>query len=267
MNKGRLLIGVAVAFLFLLPAAAFATTYTYPEFNCNPQTADGSSCTVLMGGSITITLTTSVSSKVPSGTVNWYCVNGLWNTRKDGSGVNGGSCATLPLIPPGPACSSGIGFVNYQVTEITVQTPPDPIGPDVYMLGNTHNAGITAQPIVVGPSQTATVVFGPEIVPQVIGSSSYVWYRVGLNGAHAGGSIITHPTPPPTSLAGTYLVDIEGTMNCGTVSHPIVQYLHFDVGYFVVTSEYGSTLLGVGSMFLVLAAVFLKKKVVVPHIA
>ena len=268
--KGKFLIGVALAFLFVLPAAAFATkaptTYTYLEFNCNPQNPDGTECTAPMNGITNIILTTTVSSTVPSGTVNWYCINGEWNTKQDGSGLDGGSCATLPYIPPGPACSSDIGFVNYEVTEITVKTPNDPSALDMYMLGTTSSAGITSHPIVVGPSQTVTVPFGPGQSPLVIGSNTYVWWRTVLNGAKVSGqNIITYPTPSPTGVAGTYLIDIEGQMTCGSVTHPVTQLLHFDVGYTVTTPEFGSMFLAVG--FGALALVFLKKKIVTPHIA
>ena len=269
MTKGRLLLGVALAFLFVLPVASFATrpatTYTYLEFNCNPQSPDGSQCTAPLNGVTDIILTTTVSSTVPSGTVNWYCVNGEWNTRPDGSGVYGGSCATLPYVPPGPACASTTGFLNYQVTQITVYTPPDPSAPDVYMLGTTTHSGITSQPIVVGPAQTLTVPFGPGQSPLVIGSNTYDWWRIKINGAVAGGNIITHPTPSPTGIAGTYLIDIEGQMNCGSTTHPVTQQLHFDVGYHVTTPEFGSMFAVVG--FGALALVFLKRKIATPHIA
>ncbi|MGD0395962.1 MAG: hypothetical protein ABSB26_03525 [Nitrososphaerales archaeon] len=269
MNKGKLLMGVALAFLFVLPATALAskapTTYTYLEFNCNPQSPDGTNCTAPLNGVTEIILTTTVSSTVPSGTVNWYCYNGEWNTKMDGSGVDGGSCATLPYIPPGPACASTKGFLNYEVTQITVYTPNDPSASDVYMLGTTSHSGITSQPIVVGPSQTLTVPFGPETSPLVIGSNSYEWYRIRFNGAVTGGSIITHPTPSPTGIAGTYLIDIEGQMTCGTATSPVTQLLHFDVGYTVTTPEFGSMFLAVG--FSALALVLLKKRVAAPHIA
>jgi hypothetical protein len=269
MNKGKLLIGVAMAFLFVLPAAAFATkaptTYTYLEFNCNPQSPDGTNCTAPMNGVTNIILTTTVSSTIPMGGVNWYCINGEWNSKMDGSGLDGGSCATLPYIPPGPACASTVGFLNYKVTEITVFTPNDPSKPDVYMLGTTSSAGIGSQPIVVGPSQTLTVPFGPESNPIVIGSNSYEWYRIRLNGAVTGGNIITNPTPSPTGIAGTYFIDIEGQMTCGTTTSSVTQLLHFDVGYHVTTPEFGSMFLAVG--FSALALIFLKKKVVVSHIA
>jgi hypothetical protein len=134
------------------------------------------------------------------------------------------------------------------------------------MLGTTAHAGITSSPITVTKAnQPLNVPFGPESSPFTVNGVQYEWYRTVLNGAPAGGSIITNPIPGPTSLPGTYTIDVEGVMNCGPSTAPFTQTFFFDAGFQITTPEFGLMALAVGVG--ALSLIFLKRKVVTPHIA
>jgi hypothetical protein len=251
------LLGIAVIALLVLPGAvAAATTYTYIQFDCTPKDGSGQ-CSTPQNGVLTISFSTVQSSTVPLGNNHWTCVNGVWNSKPDGTGITDGSCAAPPYVPPGPACSSKIGFSNYQITQVKVYTPADPTSSDIYMLGSTTSPGITTIPITLLPSQTLNVPFGPQSSPIVIGGHSYVWWRISLNGnpVHPNQNVITYPTPSPTGMPGKYLVDFEGTMHCGRSTTTYNQAFFFDIGFFFTTPEFGSmfaaTAFGAAALLLV----------------
>ncbi|HME18460.1 MAG TPA: hypothetical protein VKF15_01840 [Nitrososphaerales archaeon] len=239
------LLGIAAIMLLVLPGVvAAATTYTYLQFNCSPTDGSGQ-CSTPINGVLTVSFTTVQSTTVPLGGNHWTCVNGVWNSQPDGSGINDGSCSAPPYVPPGPACSSKVGFVDYQITQIKVYTPADPTSSDIYMLGSTTAPGITSTPIVLAPSQTLNVPFGPGTSPVVIGGHTYVWWRISLNGhpVHPNQNIVSYPTPSPTGLPGKYLVDFEGRMYCGRSATQVNQAFFFDIGFFFTTPEFGSMII------------------------
>ncbi|HYC11587.1 MAG TPA: hypothetical protein VEC02_02875 [Nitrososphaerales archaeon] len=256
MNSRSGLLGVAALLLLVLPGAvAAATTYTYIQFNCSPTDTSGQ-CSTPINGVLTISYTTVQSTTVPLGGNHWTCVDGVWNSEPDGSGISDGSCATPPYTPPGPACSSTVGFVNYQITQVKVYTPADPTSSDIYMLGSSTGPGITSIPITLSPSQTLNLNFGPGTSPVVIGGHTYVWWRISLNGhpVYPNQNIITSPTPSPTGVSGKYLVDFEGTMHCGKSATAVNQGFFFDIGFFFSTPQFGSlaVAMGAGSFALLL---------------
>ena len=241
-TQGGLLGVTAVMLLLVLPGAALAaTTYTYLQFNCSP-TDGGGQCSTPMNGVLTITLTTIQSPTVPLGGNHWTCVNGVWNSEPTGTGISDGSCATPPYTPPGPACSSKIGFSSYRVTQVKVYTPADPTQSDVYMLGSASAPGISSTPIILGPTQTLNLNFGPGTSPVVIGGHTYVWWRISINGnpVHPNQNIVANPSPSPTGMSGKYLVDFEGQMFCGKSPTSVNQAFFFDIGFFFTTPEFGS---------------------------
>jgi len=256
MNSRSGLLGIAAIMLLVLPGAvAAATTYTYIQFNCSPTDTSGQ-CSTPINGVLTISFTTIQSTVVPLGGNHWTCVDGVWNSEPTGTGVSDGSCASPPYVPPGPACSSKIGFTNYQITQVKVYTPADPTSSDVYMLGTTTAPGIAGTPITLSPSQALNLNFGPGTSPVTIGGHSYVWWRISLNGhpVHPNQNIITYPTPSPTGISGKYLVDFEGTMHCGSSSSAVNQGFFFDIGFIFTTPEFGSlaVAMGTGSAVLLL---------------
>jgi hypothetical protein len=135
--------------------------------------------------------------------------------------------------------------VNFQFTQIKVYTPNDPTSPDTYMLGTSSAPGITSAPILLGPSQTLVLNFGPGASPQVVNGHTYVWWRIGLNGhpVHPNQNIINNPTPSPTGMPGKYLIDFEGNEHCGRSASSIDNAFHFDIGIPFTTPEFGSMLI------------------------
>jgi len=234
MKTRILFIPIILALLFALPTLALADNYTYPAFSCNPN--NGTGCTLAVNGVATLLLTTQANSNIPSGAVNWFCVGGQWNTKVDGTGISGGSCSGLPLVPPGPACDDSnpaYAFQGVVFTQVLVYTPGDPSASDVYMLGTASGPGISGSLITV-TSGTQNLPFGPGQSP-VIGSNTYQWWRISLNGnpVYPNQNIISYPSPSPTGLSGIYFADFEGYISCG--SGPV--NFHFDIGFILQTSS------------------------------
>jgi len=264
MKLGPALLGVTLILLLAGPGiVAAATTYTYISVDCTPKDPSGL-CSTPVNGSLTFMFTSIQSTKIPSGINHWACVNGIWNSKADGTGVSDGPCSAPPYVAPGPACSSQIGFTNYQITQIKVYTPNDPTSPDVYMLGSTTAPGITSIPIILTPSQTLNVDFGPGSSPQVIGGQTYVWWRISLNGhpIYPNQNIVKYPSPSPTGMSGQYQIDYEGIMHCGRTSTGYNQQLFFDIQNPFTTPEFGS--IAVVMAFSSLALLLMRKRLL-PH--
>lgn len=243
MRNGRLVSLFVLATLLVVPAAAVATTYTHLSFDVSPAK-------IPQGGTTTIILSTADNSVVPPGGSNFNC----------------NAPCTFPFVPPGPACPA-TNFESYKVTQLTVTTPKDPSNPDVYMLGSTSAPGITGSPIVVTKiNEPLNVPYGPQGSPFTVNGIQYEWWRIRLNGnpVSPNQNIIAHPTPGPTSLAGTYTIDLEGTMQCFNTKTDFTQNFFFDIGFQITTPEFGSVLMVVGLG--ALAIVFLKKKAISPKI-
>jgi hypothetical protein len=264
--KSAILLAIGIALLLVGPATVAADTYTHLMFNVSPQSLP-------LGGTANIILSSIDNTDVPPGPSNYICTAG--GILEDAHGNVLGTCS-LPFVVPSPACdSTDHPFANYEVTQITVTTPHDPMAGDVYMLGTTSGAGIatvtsgiaTGSPIVVTKTdQPVSVPYGPQSSPFTINGIQYEWYRIKVNGAPGGGgSIINTPTPGPTSLAGTYKIDVEGIMNCGAGSVAFTQTFWFDIGFQITTPEFGSMLMVVGLG--ALTVVFLKRRAVGTKIA
>jgi len=255
-SRSGLLGAVAILMLLLPGTVAAATTYTYIQTDCTPKDASGL-CSTPVNGGLTFIFSSISSSKVPSGINHWACVNGIWNSKPDGTGVSDGPCAAAPYVAPGPACSSQIGFVNYQITQLKVYTPADPTNPDVYMLGSATAPGIASTPIILTSSTTLNLNFGPGASPQVIGGHTYYWWRISLNGhpVYPNQNIIKYPNPSPTGMSGQYQIDYEGIMHCGRASTGYNQQLYFDIQIPFTTPEFGSmfvaTAFGAAALLLV----------------
>ncbi len=230
MKRAVLLTGFALALLLAGPAA-LATTYTHLLFNVSPSSLP-------QGGSTNIILGTQDNSNPPPGGNNFQC-----NTP-----------CTFPYVPPGPACPAS-QYVSYTVAQLKVTTPDDPTKPDVYMLGTTSGPGISGSPIVVttGP---VSVPYGPESAPFTIGATQYEWWRISSNGnpVSPNQNIIAYPSPGPTSLPGTYTIDVEGTMQCLSGTSDFTQNFFFDIGFQITTPEFGSMIavVAIASLALVL---------------
>ncbi len=125
------------------------------------------------------------------------------------------------------------------------------------MLGTTSGPGISGSPIVVTKlNEPINVPYGPESTPFTIGSTQYEWWRISNNGnpVSPNQNIIAYPPPGPTSLSGTYTIDVEGTMQCSGASVGFVNNFFFDIGFQITTPEFGSMLavVAVGTMALLL---------------
>ncbi len=260
MKRTVLMSGLVLALLLVGPAMVAAATYTYQEFNLSPSS-------IPQNGVTNIVLETHDSTTVPSGSGNWVCTSSgqLLNSANQVVGT-----CTLPFVPPGPACNDNTtGFVNYEITQLKVTTPNDPSSPDVYMLGTTSGPGISGAPLIVTKlDEPINVPYGPAPggSPFTINGNTYEWWRIRLNGnsVSPNQNIVSSPTPGPTSLAGTYTIDLEGVMHCGTSATAITQSFFFDIGIQVTTPEFGAMLIAVALGSLALA--FVKRRVVAPSI-
>ncbi len=219
---------VAIAGLFAVPAVA-ATTYYGPSFT--------TPVSISPGGTINIVLSTGSGTSfvaLPQGS-DTPCVGTCTYPNQNWS-VSPTSC-----------------FVS--VHQVTV-TDPNNVQ---YMLGSSTTSGLN-WPTSVGGSglsghapainytsgDTFTVPFGTGAggfsFTSVLGSSPpntvspegpYYWWQGGTNLRLDQNTQIN-----PTSIHGSYIVDIEGAVVCPTGSAPFSTALFFDAGSLVTTPEF-----------------------------
>jgi len=240
-----LLLAVLAGSLLLGSSAVFAgTTYTHLFFNATPSA-------IPQNGVVTFTLSTQDNGVPPTGNSETSC--GL----------------TLPCVPTDPSCPTGT-FIKYVVTQLSVQTPNDPSGPDVYHLGTATDGNLADNPLLVdSTTEPLSVPYGPgqggfTLPTDGGGSNLYYWWRITANGAPTNQkqplTLGAPASPSPTGPAGTYTVDVAGTMYCTTSTVGFVGSYFFDASFQITTPEFGSLMVALA--FGMVALFLLKKSVI-----
>ncbi len=268
IRLAALLGAVALLGMFAIPSAA-ATTYYGPSFAVTP-----SSITPGQTVNIQLSTTSGTSFTAPpsggGGTV--YC-------------TGTGSTCYFAL----ESCPTGL-FQYYSIHQVSVT---DPVG-NVYWLGGSSGYSLSWPTWLGGPAggyQTTIDGFGPAVnvsqtdsftipfgqgvggftlttslgSPTVNPEGPYYWYQ-------QGGSGPISPSFNPTTQHGTYTVDIEGAVVCGTPTDESVTSFSIAPIFFDGAVQFNTPQFAVAPVAATVAIAFLglvllkKKNAIAPHV-
>jgi len=250
---------LVVMMSFALPAV-YATTYYGPSFTMPVSIAPGSPIDITLS-----TVSSSTFTSPPSGSVT----------------CGAGTCA-FPL----QACTSNAfpGYL-YSIHQVTITDPDGNVynlgGPNGYNLywssefggsGSGTSYPAFQAPINVSGTDTFTLKFGQGQGAQMFTSGTpgvdtesagpYYWWTNTVN-VHPNLRLdTTGSSINPTMIQGTYTVDIEGTVVCGTGTTNFFDSaikLFFDSGITVTTPQFPLGF-GLAAGVAVLGLVLVKKK-------
>ncbi len=160
---------------------------------------------------------------------------------------------TVPSPLAGWCPSTKGSFNGYALDQLRVT---DPNG-KIYLLGTSTKALSSGSPLLVGPTDTFSVPFGPGVGGFSLGVNGPLFWRTG-------GAALT-PTGAVTGVSGTYVVDASGFTKCGTNIVPINSRWFFDI-----TAKFTVPELAIGPAFVAaisLVGVFLIRKKLAPQMS
>ena len=257
---------LAVMMSLALPAAG-ATTYYGPSFISPASIAPGSTINMVVTTASGSTWTTLPQGSAHSSFPFPGCTYD--------SNTNTWACSF-----PQQSCTSSSNFY-YSIHEITVTDPNN----NVFMLGSATTSGLywpaslggsgsgthvppQADALNVTIGDSFTIPFGTGAggfsFTSLLGNppndvspaGPYYWWTVAGSAYGSNLRLDQHPSIVPTSIHGTYQVDIEGVIVCGSSSSSATIQLFFDDGFNVTTPEFGTSVVavvGVAFILLVLA--------------